>query len=122
VKAKEFSVLPPATLRFIEPMYATLVRELPEGDEWQYEIKLDGYRCLAGRSQRAVALWSRRQNGFGKQFPNIARACQKLAPDTLVDGEVVALDENGRVSFNLLQNHRSHASAIHPLSHLPRAA
>jgi DNA ligase D-like protein (predicted ligase) len=93
-------------------MYATLVKQLPEGNEWQYEIKLDGYRCLTGRSQRGVVLWSRRQNGFTAQFPNIARACQKLPPDTLLDGEVVALDENGRVSFNLLQNHRSGASAI----------
>jgi ATP-dependent DNA ligase len=39
-------------------------------------------------------------------------ACQKLPADTLLDGEVVTLDENGRVSFNLLQNYRSHASAI----------
>src|SRR5919109_3511842 len=104
--------LPSATLRFVEPMNARLVRQLPEGSEWQYEIKLDGYRCLAGRSHSGVALWSRRQNGFTKQFPNVARACRELKPDTLLDGEVVALDESGRVSFNLLQNQRASASAI----------
>src|SRR5215475_1226495 len=47
-----------------------------------------------------------------QQFPNIARACERLPPDGLLDGEIVALDENGRVSFNLLQHHRSKAQAL----------
>jgi DNA ligase D-like protein (predicted ligase) len=104
--------LPQAKPRFIEPMYASPAVELPKGDEWLYEIKLDGYRCLAGRDSRGVTLWSRRANLFTSQFPTIARAFERLAPDTLVDGEVVAIDENGRVSFNLLQHHRSKAKAI----------
>jgi bifunctional non-homologous end joining protein LigD len=45
-------------IRFIEPMYARLVNELPEGKEWLYEVKFDGYRCLAGRDSSAVTLWS----------------------------------------------------------------
>jgi ATP-dependent DNA ligase len=49
VKAKDFNAIPSARLRFIEPMYARLVQKLPEGNEWLYEVKLDGYRCLAGR-------------------------------------------------------------------------
>jgi bifunctional non-homologous end joining protein LigD len=49
VKPQAFSALPPAKLRFIEPMYARLVNELPEGKEWLYEVKFDGYRCLATR-------------------------------------------------------------------------
>jgi ATP-dependent DNA ligase len=49
---------------------------------------------------------------FTKQFPHIASACKRLAPGTLVDGEIVALDESGRVSFNLLQHHRSKAQAL----------
>jgi bifunctional non-homologous end joining protein LigD len=59
-----------------------------------------------------VTLWSRRGNLFTNQFPNIARACEWLPPGTLIDGEIVALDENGRVSFNLLQHHRSKAQAL----------
>src|SRR5262245_64221169 len=44
--------------------------------------------------------------------PNIARACERLPSDTLIDGEIVALDASGRVSFNLLQHHRSQAQAL----------
>src|SRR5207249_10451030 len=99
-------------LRFVEPMYARPVQTLPQGKEWLYEVKFDGYRCLAGRDSNSVTLWSRRGNLFTDQFPHIARACERLPPDTLVDGEVVAIDENGRVSFNLLQHHRSKARAL----------
>jgi bifunctional non-homologous end joining protein LigD len=107
IKKADFNSLPPAKLRFVEPMYARLVRELPEGKDWQYEIKFDGYRCLAGRNERGVTLWSRRDNLFNQQFPEVALACKRLKPDPLLDGEIIAIDENGRVSFNLLQNHRS---------------
>jgi ATP-dependent DNA ligase len=97
---------------FIEPMYAVAVRKLPEGREWQYEIKLDGYRCIAAHDSSGVKLWSRRGNLLTAQFPAIAQACQVLPPGMVVDGEIVALDENGLTSFNLLQHHRSQASAI----------
>lgn len=112
VKPQDVSNLPPAKLRFIEPMYALPVQKLPEGKEWLYEVKFDGYRCLAARSSNGVTLWSRRGNLFTAQFPHIARACEQLPPDTLVDGEIVALDETGRISFNLLQHHRSEAQAL----------
>ena len=93
-------------------MYARLVQSLPHGQEWLYEVKFDGYRCLAGRDSTGVTLWSRRENLFTKQFPQIAQACERLPLNTLVDGEIVALDETGRVSFNLLQHHRSKAHAL----------
>ena len=92
--------------RFIEPMYATLLRELPDGGEWTYEAKLDGYRCLAANRDGRVILWSRRGNGFTHRFAEIARACANLPPDTLIDGEVVAIGEDGRCSFNALQHSR----------------
>jgi ATP-dependent DNA ligase len=57
-------------------------------------------------------LWSRRGNDFTAQFPNIAKACNELPSGTLLDGEIVAIDENGRISFNLLQHHRSQAQAL----------
>jgi bifunctional non-homologous end joining protein LigD len=106
------SRLPTAQVRFIEPMYALAVKNLPEGKDWLYEIKFDGYRCLAGRRDNGVTLWSRRGNLFTDQFPRITAACGRLPPDTLLDGEIVAVDKNGRVSFNLLQHHRSQAQAL----------
>jgi ATP-dependent DNA ligase len=112
VRPKAFSALPPAKVRFIEPMYARLVQSLPHGQDWLYEVKFDGYRCFAGRGSTGVTLWSRRGNLFTNQFPHIARACERLPPGTLVDGEIVALGENGRISFNLLQHHRSKAQAL----------
>jgi bifunctional non-homologous end joining protein LigD len=107
--AKSLQALPQAKIRFIEPMYALSVQKLPEGKEWLYEVKFDGYRCLAGRDSAKVTLWSRRENLFTGQFPQIARTCERLSQDTVLDGEIVTLDENGRVSFNLLQHHRSKA-------------
>jgi bifunctional non-homologous end joining protein LigD len=93
-------------------MYARLVQQLPEGEEWLYEVKFDGYRCLAGRDSSKVTLWSRKGNIFTTQFPPIARACEKVSPGTLLDGEIVAVDERGHISFNLLQHHRSKAQAL----------
>jgi ATP-dependent DNA ligase len=97
---KELTIKTRVPLRFIEPMYAEAVGELPDGAIWTYEAKLDGYRCLAAKTTTGVELWSRRGNSFKSRFPAIARACENLPPETLVDGEVVALDETGRISFN----------------------
>jgi bifunctional non-homologous end joining protein LigD len=105
--------LPKAKVRFIEPMLAKSVIELPKDRRvWIYEVKVDGYRCLVGKDRNTVKLWSRRGNLFNQDFPGLARACAALPADTLVDGEVVALDQQGRMSFNLLQHRRSQASAI----------
>jgi ATP-dependent DNA ligase len=93
-------------------MYALPVQNIPEAKEWLYEVKFDGYRCLAGRDKNGVTLWSRRGNLFTSQFPHIARACERLPTDTLLDGKIVAIDEGGRISFNLLQHHRSNAQAL----------
>src|SRR6266545_5026109 len=90
-------------------MYAEAVGELPDGGLWSYEAKLDGYRCLAAKRSGGVVLWSRRGNGFTTRFPEIARACEKLPPETLIDGEVIAIYEAGQVSFNALQHSRSRA-------------
>jgi ATP-dependent DNA ligase len=76
-----------ATVRFVEPMYAQLVQQLPEGKDWLYEVKFDGYRCLAGKDAVGVTLWSRRGNDLTAQFPNIAKACEQLPARTLLDGE-----------------------------------
>src|SRR5215472_15999326 len=93
-------------------MYALAVQNIPEDKEWLYEVKFDGYRCLAGRNKAGVTLWSRRGNLFTSQFAHIARVYERLPVDTLLDGEIVAIDQSGRISFNLLQHHRSHAQAL----------
>jgi bifunctional non-homologous end joining protein LigD len=98
-------------MRFIEPMYAAAVQSLPETKDRLYEIKLDGYRCLAGRDEK-VTLWSRRGNIFTCRFPNIAGDLRSIPSGTLLDGEIVAIDETGRPSFNLIQNAGSEARCI----------
>jgi len=97
----------------MEPMLARSVSELPTDDkQWLFEIKLDGYRCLIGKKSEKITLWSRRGNTLTTEFPRLAQAAHDLELDTLIDGEIVALDDRGRVSFNLLQHHRSKANAI----------
>jgi hypothetical protein len=84
----------------------------PRGRDWLYEVNFDGYRCLADRDSTGVTLWSRQANRFTDQFPTVAEACKHLLSETLLDGEIIALDQNGRVAFNMLQHHRSQAQAI----------
>ena len=111
--ASEIASLPRAKIKFVEPMLARSAAALPKTrKEWFYEIKLDGYRCLIGRDSNGVKIWSRRGITYNKEFPQVAEAGADLPMDTLVDGEVVALDQKGRPSFNLLQHRRSQASAI----------
>jgi len=103
---KDLSPAKPIQLDFIEPMQISAVRVLPDGGEWTYEAKLDGYRCLAANRGGRGLLWSRRGTSFTTRFPTIARACEKLPQDTLIDAEVVVIDDNGRCSFNSLQYSR----------------
>jgi bifunctional non-homologous end joining protein LigD len=100
----DLSSLPKARLEFVAPMLAKLVSRLPEGSEWSYEIKLDGYRALALRNAAGVVLFSRRGNRLNRRFPGIVTALRGLQPGTMLDGEIVALDVAGKPSFNALQN------------------
>ena len=98
--------LPKARLDFIEPMLARLVAQLPSGSTWLYELKLDGYRTLVMKNRGVVTLFSRRGNNQNVRFASIAKAFSFLPNDTIVDGEVVVLDQQGRPSFSDLQNSR----------------
>lgn len=89
-----------------------LIQQLSEGKDWLYEVKFDDYRCLAGRDSTGVTLWSRHAKRLTTQFLSITEACKHLPADTLLDCELIALDKNGRVSFNMLQHHRSQAQAM----------
>jgi bifunctional non-homologous end joining protein LigD len=89
--------------RFVEPMKARLVDASPAG-EWIYEIKFDGFRALALKSGDDVHLLSRNEKDFGAKFPEVAESVAQLdANDSIIDGEIVALDPKGRSSFQLLQ-------------------
>ena len=89
------------------------VPELPRGPDWVYEVKLDGYRAVAVRSAGGVSLFSRRRKSFHRQYPHLVEALSELPAGTVVDGEVVALDPEGRPNFHLLQEFRSKAAHIH---------
>jgi len=104
--------LPRTEASFIEPMECLSVSKLPEGLEWLWEIKFDGYRALTVKSANGVTLFSRRRKSLNRQFPYIVEALADLPAGTVVDGEVVAIDESGRPDFNLLQNFRAEASRI----------
>ena len=105
--------LPRTEASFIEPMECLSVSKLPEGSNWVWEVKLDGYRALAVKSGSAVTLFSRRRKFLNRQFPYIVDALVGLPEGTVVDGELVAIDDRGRPDFNLLQNFRAQASRIH---------
>ena len=98
------SNLPSAKPRFIEPMKAKLVEKPPATGDWMYELKFDGIRLIATKDVENISLLSRNQNDLSARFPEIVDAVRNLpAEECVLDGEVVALDEKGRSSFQLLQ-------------------
>jgi len=88
----------------IRPMLATLVDEPFSDKDWVYEIKWDGYRALAFIDDGKVRLVSRNGNDMTAQFPEMARLADHIrARRAVVDGELVAFDEDGRPSFSVMQ-------------------
>lgn len=101
-KAKKTKSVP--VPEFIEPMQAKLIAHPPTSGHWLYEIKFDGFRALALRGTDETRLLSRNNKDLGAKFPEILDAVSKLrVKDAVLDGEIVALDEQGRSSFQLLQ-------------------
>jgi bifunctional non-homologous end joining protein LigD len=98
---------------FIETMDCLPISKVPEGAQWTYEIKLDGYRLEAVKSKGEVTVYSRRRNVLNAKFGYIADALKKLPDETVLDGELVAMDDEGRSNFNLLQNFKSAQPKIH---------
>ena len=89
---------------FIEPMQRKPVRALPVGEKWTFEIKLDGYRCIAVKRGREVTLFSCHKKVLNRRFAKVVQALASLEGNFALDGELVALNLQGKPSFQLLQN------------------
>ena len=92
---------PPARLPF-PPMEAELVDALPEGDDWQYEPKWDGFRGILENLDGEVHLWSRNARPLLRYFPELAALGERLPPRSAVDGEIV-IEREGALDFDALQ-------------------
>ena len=90
--------------RSIHPMLATLVDKPFDDDQWLYEIKWDGYRAIAFIEGGSVRLVSRNQNDLTAAYPELHELPEHIQARTaILDGEIVALDDEGRSSFSLMQ-------------------
>src|SRR4051794_2592626 len=92
---------------FIAPMLATRVAKLPEGSDWEYEVKWDGYRIEAVKDGNTIRLLSRRGANYTDKLKSVAKAVADIdARSAILDGEVVAIGPDGQPSFQVLQNRR----------------
>jgi bifunctional non-homologous end joining protein LigD len=97
---KQASVAPPP---FQAPQLATLVDAVPSGPDWLFEYKYDGYRLLLSTGDGAATAWTRNGNDWSDKFRALIKAASALPAGCLIDGEAVALGENGKPDFGLLQ-------------------
>ena len=89
---------------FVAPQLATLTSKPPEGMGWFHELKFDGYRMICHLSRKQVKFWSRNAKDWSHKFPTVAKAIKELPVSTaILDGEIVAVDSQGRASFQKLQ-------------------
>jgi DNA ligase D-like protein (predicted ligase) len=97
----------------VRPMMAVSAPRLPVGPEWSYEVKWDGYRAIAVKEGARVSLVSRNAKDVTPQYPAVARTIASIRPErATIDGELVALDEDGRPSFQALQHRTTTAMRI----------
>jgi bifunctional non-homologous end joining protein LigD len=99
-KKKAGSAPPP----FQPPQLATLVDDVPTGSDWLYEYKYDGYRLLLAVGEGVATAWTRHGKDWSDKFRALVKAAAHLPAGSLIDGEAVAIGENGRPSFQLLQS------------------
>lgn len=93
----------------VKPMLATLVDEPFDNDDWQYEVKWDGYRALGFVNKGKVDLLSRNNKSFNEKFYPIYHLLEKWKVNAVIDGEVLVLSSKGVSDFGSLQNWRSEA-------------
>jgi bifunctional non-homologous end joining protein LigD len=117
LRKREDGAAPAGPRRTYEPMLASLVQDLPSGDGWLFEPKWDGYRALAYVRGGEATLRSRRGNDLSTRFATVAKELPKAlrTPDAVVDGEVCALDENGRPSFSAMQQGKPGTALVYEI-------
>src|SRR4051794_14537263 len=93
--------MPPPNIPF-PPMEAQLVRELPDGDGWQYEPKWDGFRGVLENAGPELALWSRKERPLLRYFPELRPLGDLLPPQSALDGEIV-IARDGALDFDSMQ-------------------
>ena len=98
---------------FIEPMQSKPVTAPPPGRELDLRDQFDGYRCIAVKRGREVTLFSRHKKVLNKRFPGVVDAFASLDGDFVLDGELVAIDSQGRPSFQILQNNLSRTLPVY---------
>jgi bifunctional non-homologous end joining protein LigD len=105
LRKREDAAAEPRPRRRYKPMLATLAEEVPKGPDWVHEVKWDGYRAIAEVRGAETTLTSRNDNDLTRRFESVAREISKAlkTPDCVLDGEVCALDEQGRATFSAMQ-------------------
>jgi bifunctional non-homologous end joining protein LigD len=98
---KKASEAPPP---FRPPQLATLVDEVPAGSNWLFEYKYDGYRLLLATGSGAATAWTRNGKDWSDKFRALVKAAANLPAGCLIDGEAVALNDEGKPDFQLLQS------------------
>ena len=89
---------------FRPPQLATLVDGVPGGSQWLFEYKYDGYRLLIATGAGAATAWTRNGKDWSDKFRALVKAATHLPAGCLIDGEAVALDDEGKPDFQLLQS------------------
>jgi len=99
--------------RFIEPMLLLRTDSLPgDGDRWAYQLKFDGYRAIAFKTGGTLHLRSRNDNDFSRRYAGVVKGLANLPDETVVDGELIALDDEGRPSFHILQDYGASGAPV----------
>jgi bifunctional non-homologous end joining protein LigD len=93
-------------------MLATLIEKPFDSIEWLFEIKWDGYRALAEIQKDNILLYSRNESNFNLQFPEIVESLKKMQVTAVLDGEIVALDQQGKSQFQLLQQYSKNKKGV----------
>jgi bifunctional non-homologous end joining protein LigD len=109
LKKREDGAQEPRKRRRYAPMLATLAKDVPTGDDWLFEVKWDGYRAIVDLHGGEATLTIRRGNDLTARFKSVAKAIERAlkTPDCVLDGEVCALDEEGRATFSAMQQGKS---------------
>jgi bifunctional non-homologous end joining protein LigD len=114
IRRRDDAVKEAAARREYVPMLATPEQDVPHGRGWLFEVKWDGYRAICRLQGGEAELRSRRGNDLTARFAGVARALAKAVktPDCVLDGEVCALDDEGRASFSAMQQGKPHTPIV----------